>query len=255
MKVTICELSDTSENLAHDWERLVIHVQAQQSQLVLLPEMPFYPWFGVSPVFEARVWQAAIAAHDEWQERLIELAPAIVLGTRPVNRGGQRLNEGFCWTRETGYRIAHDKYYLPDEADFYEASWYSRGDGSFTPLQCGAALVGFEICTELWAIDHARLYGKQGVHVIATPRATPHSSLDTWVVGGRATAITSGAFSLSSNHVSSVADAVHLGGQGWIIAPDGKVLGLTSQEQPFVTVELDLGEAEQAKNTYPRYVL
>jgi predicted amidohydrolase len=119
MKVTICELSDTSENLAHDWERLVIHVQAQQSQLVLLPEMPFYPWFGITPVFEESVWQAAIAAHDEWQERLIELAPAIVLGTRPINRGGQRLNEGFCWTRETGYRIAHDKYYLPDEADFY----------------------------------------------------------------------------------------------------------------------------------------
>lgn len=255
MKVTVCELSDQSEDLERDWERLVTHVQAQQSQLILLPEMPFYPWFGITPVFEERVWQATVAAHDEWQERLIELAPAIVLGTRPVNRGGQRLNEGFCWAPETDYRIAHDKYYLPDEAGFYEASWYSRGNGSFTPLQCGAACVGFEICTELWALDHARLYGKEGVHVIVTPRATPQSSLDAWVVGGRATAITSGAFSLSSNHITSAADAVHLGGQGWIIAPDGKVLGLTSEEQPFVTKELDLSEAERAKRTYPRYVL
>jgi hypothetical protein len=72
------------------------------------------------------------------------------------------------------------------------------------------------------------------------------------VVGGRATAINSGAFSLSSNHVSSAADAVHLGGQGWVISRDGEVLGLTSQEQPFVTVELDLSAAEQAKRTYPR---
>ncbi len=221
---------------------------------MLLPEMPFYPWFGASPVFEAHIWEAAVAAHDAWQERLVELAPAIVLGTRPINRGGQRLNEGFCWVQEVGYRIAHHKYYLPDEAGFWEASWYSRGDGSFTPLQCGSARVGFEICTELWAFDRARLYGKDSIHLIVTPRATPRTTLDKWLVGGRATAITSGAFSLSSNHVSSATDAVHLGGQGWVIAPDGEVLGLTSQEQPFVTMELDLSVAEQAKLTYPRYV-
>ena len=255
MKVTVCEMNDSPGAFARDWERLVAHVQAQQSELVLLPEMPFYPWFGITPVFEERVWQAAVAAHDDWQERLVEFAPAIVLGTRPVNRGGQRLNEGFCWAQETGYRIAHDKYYLPDEAGFWEASWYSRGDGSFTPQRCGAARVGFEICTELWMLDHARLYGKEGVHIIVTPRATPQTTLDTWVVGGRATAITSGAFSLSSNHVSSAADEVHLGGRGWVIAPDGEVLGLTSQEQPFVTIELDLSAAERAKRTYPRYVL
>ncbi len=123
-----------------------------------------------------------------------------------------------------------------------------------SPLQCGSARVGFEICTELWAFDRARLYGKDSIHLIVTPRATPRTTLDKWLVGGRATAITSGAFSLSSNHVSSATDAVHLGGQGWVIAPDGEVLGLTSQEQPFVTMELDLSVAEQAKLTYPRYV-
>jgi predicted amidohydrolase len=75
------------------------------------------------------------------------------------------------------------------------------------------------------------------------------------VTGGRATAITSGTFSLSSNHANSVADRIHLGGQGWIIAPDGEVLGLTSHERPFITMELDLNAAEQAKHTYPRYAL
>ena len=32
------------------------------------------------------------------------------------------------------------------------------------------------------------------------------------------------------------------------------LLGLTSREQQFVTVALDLAEAERAKQTYPRYV-
>ena len=255
MKVTVCQLNDQPDAFARDWEQLVAHVKAQQSELVLLPEMPFCSWFGVTPAFEESVWQAAVAAHNAWQARLVELAPAIVLGTRPVNLDGQRLNEGFCWEQATGYRIAHYKYYLPNETGFWEASWYSRGDGGFTPIKCGEALAGFEICTEMWAMDHARIYGKQGVHLIVTPRATPQATIEKWLVGGRATAIVSGAFSLSSNHTSSETDPVHFGGLGWIIAPDGEVLGLTSQEQPFVTAEIDLSLAESAKLTYPRYAL
>jgi N-carbamoylputrescine amidase len=255
MRVTVCELNCKSPTLARDWERLISHVQTQQSELVLLPEMPFYTWFAGSQDFNAHVWQEAVSAHDAWQSRLCELAPVMVLSSRPVNRNRLRLNEGFCWSEETGYRAAHHKYYLPDEEGYWEASWYDRGDGSFMPVRCGAALIGFEICTELWAMDHARLYSKEGVHIIATPRATPKASLERWLVGGRATAIVSGAFSLSSNHASAEPDAIQMGGQGWVIAPDGEVLGLTSQERPFVTVEIDLDEAEQAKHTYPRYAL
>lgn len=223
--------------------------------LVLLPEMSFYPWFAFKPDFEISIWQDAVAAHDKWQDRLTELGTAIVLGTRPVNRGDQRLNEGFCWTRAEGYQVAHHKYYLPNEPGFWEAAWYGRGDGSFAPVQCGQAVVGFEICTELWAFERARAYGKAGVHLIATPRATPQISPEKWLMGGRATAVTAGAFSLSSNHVSSAADPLHLGGQGWIAGPDGEVLGVTSPEQPFVTVEIELGLAEHAKHTYPRYAI
>lgn len=255
MKLAVCELTDGAHAFARDWDRLVAYVRAQKSDLVLLPEMPFCPWFAVTPDFDASVWQNAVTAHDKWQERLVELEPALVLGTRPVNCGDQRLNEGFCWTQAEGYQVAHYKYYLPNEPGFWEASWYSRGDGSFTPVQCREALVGFEICTELWAFERARAYGKAGVHLIATPRATPQTTLDKWLAGGRAAAVTAGAFSLSSNHVSSAADAVHLGGQGWIVAPDGEVLGLTSPEQPFVSIEIDLSLAEQAKATYPRYVI
>lgn len=254
MKVTVCELNDSAVGLARDWDGLVAHVRAEQSELVLLPEMPFSPWFGAAPRFDAGVWKAALAAHDAWIDRLIELAPAIVLGTRPINHGDQRLNEGFCWAQDAGYRGAHHKYYLPNEEGFWEASWYHKGYGSFTARQCGAALVGFEICTELWALERARQYGKDGVHIIVTPRATPHTTLDKWIVGGRATAVCSGAFSLSSNHVSSASDAVHLGGRGWVIAPDGDVLGVTSEAQPFFTIDVPLSVAEQAKKTYPRYV-
>ena len=255
MRVTVCELTSASPDaLGRDWERLVAHARARASELVLLPEMPFHPWFGVSRTFDAGVWRTAVSAHDAWLERLTDLAPSIVLGTRPIERHGHRLNEAFCWTQESGYRVAHHKHWLPNEEGFWEACWYGRGDGSFDTQRCGAAVVGFQICTELWALDQSRQFGHDGVHLIATPRATPHSTRDKWLVGGRAAAVVSGAYSLSSNHIGTESDPIHLGGLGWIVAPDGDVLGLTSAAEPFVTREIDLTMAEAAKRTYPRYV-
>jgi N-carbamoylputrescine amidase len=255
MRVTVCELNDQPDSFARDWAQLVRHVKDQGSDLVLLPEMPFCPWFCTQPVFEQNAWQAAVDAHVSGRTKLAELWPAIVLGTQPVNLNERRLNEAFCQSAAQGFRVAHHKYYLPDEEGFWEASWYDRGDGSFTPTQCGVALVGFQICTELWSMENARLYGKNGVDIIATPRATPKESLDKWLVAGRAAAIVSGAFSLSSNHVSEETSRPEMGGQGWIIGPEGKMLGLTSRKQPFVTVDIDLQEAAAAKHTYPRYAL
>jgi len=255
MKVTVCEMSDDRIAFEREWLELAAYVRSQKSELVLLPEMPFDVWFGTSPSFDDQVWQATVDAHARWQSRLEELSPAIVLCTSPANRDRRRLNEAFCWKAGTYTRV-HSKYYLPDEPGFFEASWYERGDGSFVPVQCGPAFVGFAICTELWAFDRALLYGKQGVHVLATPRATANTSVEKWLVGGRAAAISAGAYSLSSNRRGLSKDGKFaFGGTGWIIDPDGEVLALTSSEQPYATVEIDLSAAEEAKSTYPRYAL
>ena len=55
MRVTVCELGDDVEDFAGDWERLVAHVRAQASDLVLLPEMPFYPWFAWRRQFDPAI--------------------------------------------------------------------------------------------------------------------------------------------------------------------------------------------------------
>lgn len=254
MRVTVCQLSDERDGFASDWEGLVAHVKSESSDLVLLPEMPFSRWFALGRDFDPGVWQAAVAAHDAWLARLHPLAPAVVLGSRPVNAGSYRRNEGFIWDQELGYRAVHSKYYLPNEEGYWEASWYGRGEGDFTPVQSGVARIGFAICTELWFLERARAYGQQGVQIIVTPRATGSVTVDKWLVGGRACAVVSGAFSLSSNRVSAAGQATDFGGQGWVVDPDGAVLGLTSREQPFVTVEIDLHTAELARQTYPRYV-
>lgn len=256
MKITVCELSNDPAILKQEWQELVSHVKSESSEFVLLPEMPFSPWAAWDQKVDAATWQAGVASHDSWLLRLKELAPAVVAGTRPVIREGKHFNEGFIWEPAAGYRAAHDKYYLPDEEGFWEATWYERGNGEFALAYVGEIKIGFLICSEMWFNARAREYAKQGIHLLLCPRATPLSTVDKWIFGGQTAAVVSGAFCLSSNFGHSSSPAMEWGGTGWIIDPEsGNVLGKTSKEQPFLTIEVDLKTADAAKKTYPRYIL
>ena len=255
MKVTVCELRNDPEHLEADWEGLVSHVRKESSDLVLLPEMPFYPWLAVTRQVNPDDWKTSVDAHEKWILRFNELSPATVFGTRAIIQNDQPLNEGFVWDQQTGYNAVHAKYYLPDENGFWEASWYERGKREFKMIQCKGINVGFLICTELWFFEHAREYSKQDIHPLVCPRVTPQSSVDKWIAAGQAAAVVSGAFCLSSNLSGPNTESIEFGGAGWVIEPEeGVVLGKTSPNKPFLTIEIDLKEAEKAKRTYPRYV-
>jgi N-carbamoylputrescine amidase len=255
MKVTVCELPNASAALEDAWHGLCAHTKEQASEFVLLPEMPFYRWLANSREADPEQWARAVQAHRDWIARLEELAPATIVSTRPVLRQGVPHNEGYVWEPERGLVDAHTKYYLPDEAGFWEATWYQRGGKEFAPLQIAQGKLGFLICTEIWFSQHAREYGKQGVQLLVCPRATPAATAPKWVVGGQAAAVVSGAYCLSSNLSGRTAEGGDYAGVGWIVEPEeGKVLGLTSADRPFLTLDLDLAVADNAKNTYPRYV-
>jgi len=255
MKLTVCELPNDANDFTHAWARLVDHVGTNQSDLILLPEMPFYRWLSQTNDVDPAEWERSVRAHDEWIGRLGQLAPATVVSSRPVVDGGIRRNVGFVWDSETGAVDIHAKHYLPDEPGFWEASWYQRGDGGFSIADTSEAKIGFLICTELWFTQHAREYGRLGTHIIVCPRATPRSTAPKWLAGGRAAAVVSGAFCLSSNLAGPTSEGGDFAGVGWIVEPEeGEVLGQTSSAEPFLTVDVDLEEADHAKTTYPRYV-
>lgn len=255
MRVTVCELNNDPAALERDWQALCRHVETEKSELVLLPEMPFAPWVARVAHRDPDTWRAAVAAHERWLVRLEELTGAVVIGSRPVTAGGRHHNEGFIHVPGVGCRPSHRKYYLPDEAGFWEASWYARGDGRFTAESVGSLSVGFLICTELWFMQRAREYGRGGVNLLVCPRVTPARSVAKWLAGGVAAAVVSGAYCLSSNLCGPNVEGIAFGGAGWIIEPEeGEILGVTSAHQPFVTCEIDLEAAKAAKGTYPRYV-
>ncbi len=254
MKVTVCELRNDRKALVDDWERLSDHCRRERSELVLLPEMPFSPWLASKETADQGQWMSAVVEHESWRGAFTDLSPATVVGSEPIVADGVRYNEGFLW--KSGQRTPiHRKYYLPNESGFWEANWYERGPKDFLASQSGDLTVGFLICTELWFTEHARSYARSGVNILAAPRASGVGSSGKWLAGGRVAAVMSGAFCLSSNRGGRDASGFEWGGHGWIIEPEeGEVLGVTSREHPFLTIDIDLDVATTAKGTYPRYV-
>ncbi|MEE8277607.1 MAG: carbon-nitrogen hydrolase family protein [Thermoanaerobaculia bacterium] len=144
------------------------------------------------------------------------------------------------------------KHYLPDEEYFWEATWYERGGREFAAVEVGGAKVGFLICTDMWFTEHARAYAREGVHLLAVPRATAFTSLEQWLAGGRAAAVVSGAWCLSSNRGGTDGEGTLWTGGGWIIEPEsGQVLCVTSDEEPFRTLEIDLPADRARQDNLP----
>lgn len=254
MRLTVCELPDDREAFALRWDALRDHVRTNRSEIVLLPEMPAYPWFAHKPDFEDEVWREALRDHDALLERLAELAPASVLSSRPAEEEGRRLNRGFLWTAAEGYAPVHDKRYLPDQEGYYEARWFHRGEFGFTSVSVGDVSVGFLICTDVMFNERARGLGRKGAHIIAVPRAT--AAHDRWEIALRMAAVVSGAFVISSSRAGKRADGGQFvfGGEGLVVSPEGEVLARTSREESFVTIEVDPLEAEADKENYPRNI-
>ena len=245
LRVTICELPDDLHRLEAALEGLTEHVRTAATELLVLNEVPFDSWFGRTPHFDRHRWDAAVERHRESLESLS--VGCTVVGTAPTEHCDRRYNRAFIRTPEGGVRWWRRKSRLPDEAPVYEASWYTEADDPPDVRSIGWADVGILTCTEIWMMDWVAELGRTGADLIATPRATAVESTENWLAAGRVAALTSGAYSVSSNRSGG-----GFGGCGWIFAPDGKLVATTSAAEPFVTVDLSLDIARAAKQTYPR---
>jgi len=251
LNVTVCELSDDRTVFEKDWKNLVSHCRQHKSDLIVLPEMIFSSWFFESPTVDYVKWNEMVEQQQKCLTLLAELAPAAVVGSVAKMRRRERVNESFLWNQE--YQALRSKYFFPEEEGYYERTWFQAGDKEFALASHGSVKFGVALCTELWAMPQIQEYGRNGAHMIICPRATMAATGDKWLVAGKASAIISGAYSISSNRAGAGKSGL-FGGQGWIIDPDGEVLALTSGEEPFITRTISIERTERAKHTYPREV-
>jgi len=255
MKVTVCQLSNDPKQLTNEWQQLIVHCKQNKTELLLLPEMPFYPWIAYKPQVDDAQKIAAEKAHSIWLERIEELGDVAVAYTKPVIDEDKFYNTAFIWTKEAGHQKAHTKYYFPEESGFYEDTWFDREPKNFELIEVKGLRIGFLLCTELWFTEYTRQYGLSGMDVLCCPRATGASSTDQWIRCGQTSSIIGGAYCLSSNRSGRGDEDFVWGGTGWISQPmDGALLGVTSDDTPFLTIDIDIAKSKEAKSDYPIYV-
>lgn len=255
MKVCVCQLDNRPEALGSGLDALALHLQASGAEFLLLPEMCFYEWLAAEREADRERWLAAVDAHARRILELDRLGARAVIGTRPViDDRGEFRNQAYLWTPEPRVLPVHEKYYLPDEAGYWEASWYQPGPREFETCSALDLTIGVQICTEMWFFEWSRRFARAGAELLCIPRATPHQSVRKWLAGGQAAAVCAGAYCLSSNLWNPPGARADCGGLGWIISPEGDVLATTSEDEPFVCVDIDPELARHSKTTYPRYV-
>lgn len=252
MKLTVADFPNDAPGIAAQWQRLAEFLAKSPSDVLVLPEMVAAPGFWVSPVFDEKVFHAAVRAHGDHPLGIYlgALKAKMVLGSRPVLSGNRRLNETFVWTREGGFKPGRAKAWLPQQEGGWEATWFDRGQPNITVDERGGLRFAFLICSELMVSTSARSLGQSGAQLIAVPRAT--GGHPRWTLGTRMAAINAGAFVATANRYGE-AHETFVGGS-WIVGPEGDVLASTTREVPFVTAEIDLAEVARARTTYPRNV-
>ncbi|MEL7118202.1 MAG: carbon-nitrogen hydrolase family protein, partial [Bacteroidota bacterium] len=158
-------------------------------------------------------------------------------------------------TKETPHQQVHTKQFLPEEEGSYEETWFNRELMNFELIEVNGLKIGFLLCTEIWFTQYTRKYALEGIDFLLCPRATGKSSVEQWIRCGQTSAVIGGCYCLSSNRSGIGDDNFHWGGTGWICQPmDGSLLGCTSQEAPFLTLDMDLTKSKLAKKEYPIYV-
>ena len=156
-----------------------------------------------SPI--ASAWGRAVFDHKTQIAQLDQLKAKAIMGTRPILTScGSRRNQAYVWTEgRPEASPLHEKYYLPDEPGYWEATWYERGEKKFDVARALGARIGVQICTEMWFFEWARHYAKSRVDMLCIPRATPNGSTEKWLAGGQTAAVCSGAYCLAQTYMGA----------------------------------------------------
>lgn len=256
MKVTVCQIDNIPRNFKKCLNDLNTYLKNNNTDLLLFPEMAFSEWLAKDKNFDPKKWEKAVIDHDKTIESLSNFNAKYIIGTRPIIDSNDRfLNEAFLYEKSSNsVKAIHKKYYLPNDEGFWEETWYTRGNGKFTPFKINNILAGLQICTDMWFFHHAREFANKKIDLLCIPRATPYASLKKWTTGGKVAAMVSGSYCISSNLYNPIGIGADLGGIGWIISPDGEIINSTNPNRPFISLDLDLNKSKDAKKTYPRNV-
>lgn len=250
LKVACVEWPEGLLPASETFARIAADVAKAAPDVLVTNEMPFGDWLADGPVFDRNAAAVSVEVHEAGLEALSALKLPLVISSRPVWQGDRLANEGFALIQGQVMPL-HRKCYFPAEPGWHEDAWFTSGDGTFEVAELAGLKVGVLLCTELMFNERARAYGRQGADLIVAPRATGGTAM--WQAACQMAAIVSGAYVVSSNRVGRRGKTA-FAGNGLAVAPDGRLIGMTTVDRPIFVLDLDPEVAAVQKREYPCYV-
>ena len=234
------------------WPSLADAVTAARPDILLTNELPFGPWMADGPTFSEVDAEHSIRAHKRGQDALSELDIPAVISTHPVWKGKRLANEAFVLEKGI-VRPLHRKQYFPNEPGWFESEWYTGDASGFEVADVAGVKVGVLVCTEAMFNERARGYGRDKAEVLVIPRASG-TNIESWKIAGAMASLVAGAYVVSSNRVGMSSSGTQFGGGGFAYAPQGRLLAVTTADDPLRIFEVKLEEVVSAQKDYPCYV-
>jgi N-carbamoylputrescine amidase len=247
MKICTAEFPDEQNLYAKAMEEIEQHVSETNPDMLVLPEMPFAPWVFHADTYNEETWQHTVENHAHWLSQLSNAIPTPIITSRPITRVGKNLNEAFYMDHNRNIHSLRSKRYLPNDFPALERVWFHEGESSDAVFDIQGNKFGMQLCSEIMYTETPRKLAENDVEIIVQARAT--GDHPRWRAASLLAASTAGAYVVGANRRSVERD--WFTGGSWVYSPEGELLAETSAAVPFVTVELDLSRATNARAEYP----
>lgn len=214
-----------------------------QTDLVVLPELPFQPWYP-----SRRECGPVRFASLPAQAQLARESGIALLGGGLVE---DRRNLACLWDSKGRLRHQYQKVHLPQEPGFWEADTFDPG--ADFPGVCDALgfPLGVQLCSDIQRPFGATLLSAQGAAAILVPRATESGTYPKWRLVFQALARLCSCYILSVNRPAPE-DGVPLGGPSVVVAPDGEIVAEGTERA--LQVSLSVEKVVEARRDYPGYL-
>ncbi len=213
------------------------------ADLVVLPELPFQPWYPA----QRKSSELVVSEPCSRQAELAAQAGLAVLGGGLS--GGQ--NVACLWDSKGQRQLSYAKMHRPQEPGFWECDYFEPGQ--YPPKVCDALgfPLGVQLCSDIQRPFGASFLQAQGCGAILLPRATEVGTYEHWKLVIRATARMHATYVATVNRPQPEG-GVPLGGPSLLVDPHGRVVAEGTEDELWC--DLKVSQVVEARAGYPGYL-
>jgi predicted amidohydrolase len=241
--------------------RMIAEAAHLGAQVVCLPELFATPYFPQYDTGDGRTRESAYnegipGPTTETLSSAARRAQVVLIGGSIYERAGSRLfNTAAVFDEEGRMLGTYRKTHIPHDEDFYEQSYFDKGDTGFQVFETARGRIGTMICYDQWYPEAARCTALLGAEMvfyptaIGTARGIEQEEGDwqqAWENVMRGHAIANGMVVAACNRVG-VEDKMEFWGGSFVIDAFGRTLARGSKNEEIVLATVDLEHGENVR--------